>query len=191
MFVFCFTAEYVFTMRPRTKGMGERGEILDAAGNFVRTRRSIVRAAKALRKRETDAESLLWHMLRKAAPRGLKFYRQAPIDRFIADFYCPRKKLVIEVDGGIHDTEIQQERDALREAFLQTKGLRVLRFRNEEVTHDVHAVWICILQACGAQVHVTTSNRQKQNNNIPPPHLHERGQTPFSEKSARSECGGG
>ena len=102
---------------PRTKGMGEKGEILDSRGNVVRTRKSVLRMAKELREGATTAEMVLWNFLRQRH-RGIKFYRQAPIDRFVVDFYCPRKKLVIEVDGKIHERAESQESDTLREKFL-------------------------------------------------------------------------
>ena len=134
-------------MRIRTKGMGERGEVLDEFGSILRKRKSMVEAARDLRKPLTIAERLLWEVLRKKIG-GCKFYRQAPIDRFIVDFYCPRKKLVIEVDGGIHQEKDVAEYDALREALLREKDLRVIRFRNEEVMRDLGKVCESIREAC-------------------------------------------
>src|SRR3989344_5006936 len=134
-------------MRIRTKGMGERGEVLDEFGSILRKRKSMVEAARDLRKHLTIAERLLWEVLRKKIG-GCKFYRQAPIDRFIVDFYCPRKKLVIEVDGGIHQEKDVAEYDALREALLREKDLRVIRFRNEEVMRDLGKVCESIREAC-------------------------------------------
>ena len=92
---------YVPLMRVRTKGMGEKGEVLDENGNIVRRRKTTIEIARSLRRPMTKAEQLLWDLLRKNT-RGVKFYTQAPIDRFVVDFYCPREKLVIEVDGGVN-----------------------------------------------------------------------------------------
>ena len=63
--------------------------------------------------------------------RFFQFRRQHVIDRFIVDFYCPAAKLVLEVDGPVHDST--QEEDAIRQQFLESLGLHVLRFTNEEV----------------------------------------------------------
>ena len=105
-----------------------------------------VKRARELRQRMTDAESLLWINLRNRKFHGLKFLRQHPIIYdtynnkplyFIADFYCAEKKLIIEVDGKIHD--FQKEEDQHREEILKSLKLAVLRIKNEEVD-NVHAV---------------------------------------------------
>ncbi len=86
--------------------------------------------AKDLRRDMTPAEKILWQELR-ANKLGVHFRRQQIIAGFIVDFYCHEAGLVIEVDGDIHD--LQKEEDARREKVLQKMGLRVTRFRNEEV----------------------------------------------------------
>ncbi|HEX8905262.1 MAG TPA: endonuclease domain-containing protein [Longimicrobiaceae bacterium] len=95
-------------------------------------------AARALRAAMTPAEQVLWRELRRDAIDGLSFRRQFPVSRYILDFYCPARQLAIEVDGGVHDT--LQERDAERTAALALRGIRVIRFRNEEVLEDVKSV---------------------------------------------------
>ena len=85
----------------------------------------------------TPAEKILWQELR-ANKLGVHFRRQQVIEGFIVDFYCHKAALVIEVDGDIHD--LQQEEDARREKVLRGMGLRVVRFRNEEVVRDLSAV---------------------------------------------------
>ena len=95
-------------------------------------------AARRLRRDMTLAEKTLWTALRKHRQEGFYFRRQRPIHRFVVDFCCTRRKLCIEVDGGIHDE--QQERDAERTAYLEAAGYRVLRFRNEEVLNHLHLV---------------------------------------------------
>lgn len=93
--------------------------------------------AKEMRSNPTEAESVLWLQL-KGKKLGVKFRRQHPIDSFIADFVCLDKKLIIEVDGEIHN--FQQEADALRTERLNELGYEVLRFKNEEVLADVDNV---------------------------------------------------
>jgi very-short-patch-repair endonuclease len=95
--------------------------------------------ARQMRHEPTPAENVLWELIRNRNVLGFKFRRQHPIDRFIVDFFCAEVHLIIEVDGSIHD--YTKDEDALRTAFLESRGLRVLRFRNEDVLEhiaDVH-----------------------------------------------------
>ena len=89
--------------------------------------------AAELRKSMTYAEKVLWQQLRNRKLEGLKFRRQHPVSIFILDFYCHEKKLAIEVDGGIHQSEDQQEWDENRTFELNELGITVLRFKNEKV----------------------------------------------------------
>ena len=134
-------------MRARTKGIGERGQVVDELGNVVRTRKNVLEVARELRESMTTAEKVLWESLRKK-PDGFKFYRQTPIDRFVVDFYCPKKGIVFELDGGIHDEPDSAEHDAIRESFLHSKQLRVLRFRNDEILSNLPKVIQTITDAC-------------------------------------------
>ena len=93
--------------------------------------------ARELRREMTPAEKLLWQQVR-AKKLGVRFRRQQIIAGFIVDFYCHRAALVVEVDGDIHD--LQQEEDARREKVLIEMGLRILRFRNDEVVKNLAAV---------------------------------------------------
>jgi len=102
--------------------------------------RSITKLARELRKRQTPAEKILWHELRSRKLKGVKFYRQHPLiyeeDRgrlhfFIADFYSAEQKLVIELDGKIHD--YQKHYDYERDLVISEMGLKVMRFRNDEI----------------------------------------------------------
>lgn len=93
--------------------------------------------AKELRSDMTAAEKILWQELR-ANKLGVHFRRQQIIEGFIVDFYCHRASLVIEVDGDIHD--LQREEDARREKALSELGLRMIRFRNDEVARDLSGV---------------------------------------------------
>jgi very-short-patch-repair endonuclease len=88
----------------------------------------------------TDAETKLWQQLRNHKFEGLKFRRQHPIDRFIVDFYCHEKCLVVEVDGSIHDLTEVKERDEGREEELRNFGLTIIRFTNDEIELDIENV---------------------------------------------------
>ena len=96
--------------------------------------------AKELRKKMTAAESTLWQRLRNRNCSGLKFRRQHPIERFISDFYCPEKKLVVEVDGGVHDKIDQQDYDAGRSEEFIKYDIKILRFKNEDIITDIENV---------------------------------------------------
>lgn len=85
----------------------------------------------------TLAEKILWEKLR-ANKLGVHFRRQQVIQGFIVDFYCHKAKLVVEIDGDVHD--LQKEEDERREEALFAMGLRVVRFRNDEIVRDVSAV---------------------------------------------------
>ena len=98
--------------------------------------------ARELRKRQTEAESLLWYVLRGRRLCGLKFRRQYPIKQFIADFACLAEKLVVEIDGGYHD--FVYEGDTKRQCEIESAGWTVIRFSNDEVLSDVEAVAIAI-----------------------------------------------
>jgi len=87
--------------------------------------------AQELRRNATRQENRLWYEFLRRNP--VHFYRQRIIGEYIADFYCPAAKLVIEVDGGYHNTPAQVAYDAERTEYLNARGLFVLRFRNEEV----------------------------------------------------------
>jgi len=106
-----------------------------------------VARAKSLRRTCTSAESLLWAALRNGRLAGLKFRRQHPIGPFIADFYCHSAKLVVEIDGPVH--EFRVERDRARTAFLQARGLRVVQFDHDEVIANVEGVFVAIGRECG------------------------------------------
>jgi very-short-patch-repair endonuclease len=93
--------------------------------------------AKEFRRDMTPTEKILWEELR-SNKLGVHFRRQQVIAGFIVDFYCHKAGLVIEVDGDIHD--LQQEEDAMREKALIEIGLRIVRFRNDEVLKNLSAV---------------------------------------------------
>lgn len=90
--------------------------------------------AKELRREMTPAEKLLWKEVR-ANKLGVRFRRQQVIQGFIVDFYCHKSALVIEVDGDVHD--LQKEEDERREKVLSELGLKIIRFRNDEVVREL------------------------------------------------------
>lgn len=101
---------------------------------------------RELRQSGTDAERILWEELRNRKLNGLKFRRQHPIDKVVADFYCHEKKLIIELDGLVHDVKENKEYDANRTYMLNEIGITVIRFRNEEVKKDVKMVLKMIVE---------------------------------------------
>ena len=106
-----------------------------------------------MRNKPTEAENVLWQQLRNQQISGFIFRRQFTIERFIVDFYCPRRRLVIEIDGSIH--QYQQDEDAVRQAFIEEQGLRLLRFSNDDVINNPETVIKQISEAL----------------NVPPPNI--------------------
>ena len=100
--------------------------------------------AQFLRRNETIAEKLLWEKLRNNQLEGLKFRRQHPVNIYIADFYCHKFKLMIELDGDYHNQEEQKQKDEVRTEVLRLNDLKIIRFKNEEVEQDINQVLITI-----------------------------------------------
>lgn len=88
----------------------------------------------------TESEQLLWSRLRRKQVLGVQFYRQKPIGNYIVDFYAPRPGLVVEVDGSQHFDDQAAIDDKQRDAYLNSQGLKVLRFNNLQVLQQVDAV---------------------------------------------------
>ncbi len=95
-------------------------------------------SARLLRQTMTPAERALWEELRGRRLDGLKFRRQYPLGQFITDFACPERRLIVEVDGSVHDD--QAEQDAARTEIFEDYGWRVIRFTNAEVLRDLGTV---------------------------------------------------
>ncbi|MFD2053375.1 endonuclease domain-containing protein [Mesorhizobium calcicola] len=100
------------------------------------------RFARTLRREPTEAEDKLWHELRGRKLDRIKFRRQVPIGRFVADFLCAEAMLIIEIDGSQHaDSSHDRERDN----DLMLRGFRVLRFWNDDVMRELDSVWDTII----------------------------------------------
>ncbi len=113
---------------------------------------SLKQPARKLRYDMTDAERLLWSRLRGKQILGVQFYRQKPLGPYIVDFHAPAAKLVVEVDGSQHFEVDAQAKDGRRDAYLETLGLRVLRFDNLQVLKETEAVLEAILGVVEARV---------------------------------------
>ncbi|MBV9570855.1 MAG: DUF559 domain-containing protein [Alphaproteobacteria bacterium] len=92
-----------------------------------------VQRARELRWSMTDAERRLWALLRRKKLAGYRFRRQAQIGPYYADFFCPKARLIVEVDGVFHGNKDQDERDEARTHWLEAHGCRVIRFWNKQV----------------------------------------------------------
>jgi adenine-specific DNA-methyltransferase len=103
--------------------------------------------ARQLRKQQTDAEQLLWSLLRDRRLSGFKFRRQHPVEPYVVDFYCHEARLAVELDGGQHNEPDERARDAKRTAFLEKQGIRILRFWNNDVLQNTEGVLQAIYDA--------------------------------------------
>ena len=110
-------------------------------------RRNLKQIARNLRANMTESEQVLWSRLRGKQLRSIQFYRQKPIGGAIVDFYAPKAKLVVEVDGSQHLEEEYAQKEARRSASLEQQGLRLLRFSNLQVLQELDAVVEAIFQA--------------------------------------------
>ncbi|EOR10819.1 endonuclease domain-containing protein [Acinetobacter tandoii] len=107
--------------------------------------------AKTMRSNVTDAENLMWQLLRAKRFMNLKFRRQHVIAPYIVDFYCHELGLVIELDGSQHGTDEAIEYDAERTKFLEALGLTVVRYWNHDVLNQTDVVLEDLCKICGYQ----------------------------------------
>ena len=101
-----------------------------------------IRRARELRKEQTEAEEILWKYLRDRGFFGKKFRRQHIIRGFILDFYCPERKIAIELDGSIHLK--QKDYDLARQTLIESYGLHFLRFNNLDIQNNIKKVLLTI-----------------------------------------------
>ncbi|MDP3934804.1 MAG: endonuclease domain-containing protein [Candidatus Giovannonibacteria bacterium] len=95
---------------------------------------------KILRNRMPPSELLLWPRLNNKQLNGFRFRRQYGIDRYVVDFYCPKLRLAIEIDGGYHRSSDMKEYDPARQAAIEAIGIKFLRFSNKEIESDLEGV---------------------------------------------------
>jgi very-short-patch-repair endonuclease len=106
-----------------------------------------LRLAKGHRRQPTDAEQRLWSVLKNRQCAGYKFRREHEFGPYLLDFYCPERSLVVEADGGQHYATDGSERDEERTGYLNTHGIRVLRFSDREILMEMEGVFAVIEQA--------------------------------------------
>ena len=106
---------------------------------------TIKQNAKANRSMMSDAERYLWNYI-KNEQIGVRFRRQHIIGDYIVDFICLKQKLIIEVDGGYHNNPTQQQKDRIRQNWLESMGYKVLRFNNNDIFHQIESVITIIKQ---------------------------------------------
>jgi len=99
---------------------------------------------RELRRTQTDAERAFWAKVRNMQFHGVKFFRQYSFGPYILDFYCPEKKLAVELDGGHHNLPDGRENDAARTNYLNAHGIKVVRFWNNEVLGNIDGVLACL-----------------------------------------------
>ena len=129
----------------RGNGLREKGSRIGEDGrrrgeSILTLSPALISLARQLRRKQTNAERLLWRLLRNNRFCGLKFRRQHPIEPYVLDFYCHEERLGIELDGGQHAAPATQRSDTARTALLESKGITIVRFWNHEVLQDPVAV---------------------------------------------------
>jgi very-short-patch-repair endonuclease len=114
-------------------------------GSYFPYQHKLTARSRALRRQSTPAETKLWFDLLRHCPA--KFSRQKALGGYVADFYCASRRLVVEIDGDSHFTAEAEKRDAVRDAWLEQKGLRILRFTNQDVMQRFEGVCLEITAA--------------------------------------------
>ena len=148
---------------------GERAGVREEPSHRPNLPEVLLTHARELRKNATDAEQLLWHLLRDRQVLDFKFRRQHPLGSYILDFYCHDTKLAIELDGGQHAEGAQLKHDEVRSAWLQAQGVTVLRFWNNEVLTNTEGVLETIYEwlsehslTCNASLTPALSPRERE-----------------------------
>ena len=103
--------------------------------------------AKAMRRTMAPAEMRLWQRLRKPGIEGCRFRRQVPLGAYIVDFFCPERRLIVELDGDHHGFDSMRRADSERQRWLESQGHTVLRFWNDEVFKNIEGVCDAIFAA--------------------------------------------
>ena len=106
--------------------------------------------ARKLRRQPTPFEVRFWRLIHPIRQAGWHFRKQAPVGRYVVDFVCHQAKLIVEIDGDSHYSDGGIARDAVRAAFLEGEGYRLLRFSNLEVMQNEEAVYLAVVEALSA-----------------------------------------
>ena len=106
------------------------------------------RVARVMRQKMTPAELRLWLRLRNRALEGLRFRKQAPLGRYIVDFFCAERKVAVEVDGDHHGFDAVIRRDAKRARWIEQQGIKIFRVSNRDVAENLEGVCAAILDLC-------------------------------------------
>ncbi len=125
--------------------------------NFEKYDPKLKELARKLRNNGTRVEVMLWNRLKKKQVLGQDFHRQKPLGSYIADFYCPEARLVIEVDGRSHLNNGAVVRDREKDEYLKKRDLSVLRLRNEDVLNDIGNVLKRIESIIVSKIHTPRS----------------------------------
>jgi very-short-patch-repair endonuclease len=107
---------------------------------------------RGLRAQVRQAEAILWRQLQRRQLCGPRFRRQHSVGPYVLDFYCPEAKLAVELDGAAHDHDLAFRRDAFRTAYLAAAGVRVIRFKNDDVMRNLEGVLAVIERCCAGSV---------------------------------------
>ena len=107
-----------------------------------------MRASRRLRREMSLPEVILWQLLRRS-PGGVRFRHQYAVGPYVADFYCPSAKLVIEIEGAVHDMGNRPEQDNERSVYLKSLGLEVTRMPAKDVLKDARSVADALVRLCG------------------------------------------
>jgi very-short-patch-repair endonuclease len=110
--------------------------------NKIHTKKELQEYRRYLRKNLTPAEAFLWKQLKARQFEGRRFTRQHSISNYIVDFYCAQEKLIIELDGEVHNNAKAQEKDAIRTNYLESLGYTVIRFENKMVFDNLVSVFM-------------------------------------------------
>ena len=137
---------------PPRNGEGDRAATRRGGGGSPPLQRPEVYAARKLRREMSLPEVLLWQRLR-GEQCGVKFRRQHPIGPYVADFYCPARGTIIEIDGEAHSRGDRPERDAQRDEYLGEKGYRLIRIPAADVLRDPDEVALSIAALLGSPLH--------------------------------------
>ena len=154
-------ARSLHAQKTLTPGPSPRGRGAHYRGGFDFS--GLVERARELREKQTPAEEMMWEILRDRQFMGLKFRRQHQIGDYIADFYCDEKRLVIELDGNVHETEPQKAKDNVRDKYFRSIGLIVLRIKNEQVLNSTGT----ILETIAEQLPSTSGRGNEGEGNTP------------------------